>query len=81
LLARIYFETASIDALESLLHALKAYLHRDRLITPETRRMYLNFVRFLSAIIRATPENKAVIRRKIEQTSQVTLKTWLLSVL
>jgi tetratricopeptide (TPR) repeat protein len=81
LLSRIYYETGAVDALESLLHAFKTYLHRNRVITQETRRLYLNFIRFLSAIVRSTPETRERIRGKLEQTSQVTLKKWLLSIL
>ena len=78
MLAKIYHETDAADALESLLHAFKVYLRRNKIISEDVRRSYLNFIQLLRQIIQSTPDRFAALREKVEQTSLLTAKNWLL---
>jgi len=62
MLAKIYFETGADMALDSLLHAFNAYLRRNKVISEEVRRSYLNFVVLLRRIMVALPEQYGAIR-------------------
>ena len=78
MLAKIYFETDAHDALDSLLHAFKIYLQRNRIITESVRKAYLNFIKLLRRRLRATPDHWRALRQQIEKTDPLTAKTWLL---
>ena len=77
MLAKIYYETEAFDALDSLLHAFKTYLQRNRIITETVRKAYLNFIHLLRRRIRVTPDQLPALRRKIEKTDPLTAKSWL----
>lgn len=79
MLAKIYFETDAADALDSLLHAFDAYLRRNRFISEDVRRAYLNFVKLLRRLLRATPGKEAALRASVEKTEPLTEKNWLLA--
>ncbi|MCC6460588.1 MAG: hypothetical protein IT260_08970, partial [Saprospiraceae bacterium] len=78
MLAKIYYETEAFDALDSLLHAFKSYLQRNRIITENVRKAYLNFIKWLRLLLRTTPDKHAALRLRIEKSDQVTAKNWLL---
>ncbi|HNM28010.1 MAG TPA: hypothetical protein PKL15_21355, partial [Saprospiraceae bacterium] len=78
MLAKIYYETEAFDALDSLLHAFKSYLQRNRIITENVRKAYLNFIKWLRLLLRATPDKHAALRLRIEKSDRVTAKNWLL---
>lgn len=78
MLAKIYQETGATDALESLLHAFKVYLRRNKIISEDVRRTYLNFIQLLRQIIQATPDRYPALHQKIERTALLTAKNWLL---
>lgn len=77
MLAKIYHETDAYDALESLLHAFRLYLQRNRIVSEDTRRAYLNFIQLLHHLVRATPERLPALRREVENTATLTEKNWL----
>ncbi|MEZ4921432.1 MAG: hypothetical protein R2792_20220 [Saprospiraceae bacterium] len=77
MLCKIYFETDALDALESLLHAFKTYLLRNKTISNDLRRTYMNFIRILQQVPNAMPERKQALRHKIDSTSLLAAKTWL----
>jgi hypothetical protein len=81
LLAKIYYETDAHDALESLLHAFKTFLYRNKLISSELRRTYLNFIELLGLIVRSTPDKRPQLAARIEQAQLLAGKSWLLRVL
>ncbi len=81
MLAKIYYETEAYDALESLLHAFVIYLRRNRTISEEIRRTYLNFATLLRRLMQARPDQYAALRVKIEGTKLLAGKTWFLKVL
>jgi hypothetical protein len=81
ILAKIYYETEALDALESLLHAFKTYLHRNKLIAEDLRRTYLNFISVLWQIIRSTPEKRPAIHENVEKMHMLAEKNWLLRII
>ena len=78
MLAKIYYETDADDALDSLLHAFGIYLRRNRVISEDIRRTYLNFVAILRKITQSRPEHFAALQARIEGTSSLAAKSWLL---
>jgi hypothetical protein len=80
LLAKIYYETNADDALDSLLHAFGIYLRRNRIISEDIRRTYLNFVVLLRKIIQSTPGQHPELYHKIDRTAPLAAKTWLLKI-
>lgn len=78
MLAKIYYETDALDPLESLLHAFRIYLRRNKILSEDVRRAYLNFITLLRRLLRATPDGLAGLRRQVEKTESLTEKNWLL---
>jgi hypothetical protein len=81
LLVKIYYETEASNALESLLDSFKNYLHRNKVISEELRRTYLNFITLVRRILRASPAQYPALREKIQQLPLLTGKNWLLRIL
>lgn len=81
MLAKIYFETDAFDPLESLLHAFVIFLRRNRSLSEDIRRTYLNFASLLQRLMQARPDQHAALRAKIESTKLLAAKTWLLKMI
>ncbi len=79
MLAKIYHETGTDDALESLLHAFKNYLRRNKIISDEVRATYQNFIQILQELHRSMPGKRPALREKIETMHTLTEKNWLLA--
>lgn len=80
MLCKIYYERNELNALDSLLHAHKTYLHRNKLISEDLRRAHLNFIRLLGKILRFTPSGHPALRQEIEKAVLLTEKDWLLKI-
>ncbi|MCB9307131.1 MAG: hypothetical protein H6565_11105 [Lewinellaceae bacterium] len=80
ILCKIFYETGELDALESLLHAFRAYLHRNRVIAEDLRQPYLHFTAILRRITRSTSKDAAALLDRIDRTV-LAEKNWLLKVL
>ena len=81
MLAKMYWETSEIGALESLLASLSAYLRRKRQVSEQQRTAYQNFVRFMRRLQALLPGKKAArlaLKEEIAQTALVAEKDWLL---
>lgn len=78
MLAKIYHETDAFDALESLLHAFRLYLQRNKTVSEDTRRAYLNFIQLLRRLMHATPDRLPALREQVADTATLTEKNWLL---
>jgi hypothetical protein len=81
MLAKMYWETQEIDALESLLASFAAYLRRKRQVSDQQRAAYQNFVRFMRRLQALPPGKKAartMLRAEIVDTALVAEKDWLL---
>ncbi|MFN0036401.1 MAG: hypothetical protein ACKVUS_15150 [Saprospiraceae bacterium] len=84
MLAKMYWETNALDALESLLASFAAYLRRKRQVSEQRRTAYQNFVRLVRRLQAMPPRDKAAraaLREEIEQTTLVAEKDWLLRML
>ncbi len=84
MLAKMYWETNEMDALESLLSSLAAYLRRKRPVSDQLRTGYQNFIRFVRRLHAMPPGKKAArvaLREEIWQTALVAEKDWLLRML
>jgi hypothetical protein len=80
ILAKIYYETDETDALDSLLHAFRTYLHRNRVISDDLRKPYLHFTALLRHILRSTPDAVPALREKVRHTV-LAEKAWLSNIL
>lgn len=78
MLAKIYYETGEREALESLLQAFRIYLRRNRIITDNVRKAYLNFVKVLQHRLRAGRQQLPTLRARVEKMDLLTAKNWLL---
>jgi hypothetical protein len=78
MLLRIYYERGFHDALESLLDSFQSYLRRQKNIGYQ-RDSYSNLLRFVRRLLRVTDaEEKAALRREVEQTAALAERSWLL---
>ncbi|MBX2874235.1 MAG: hypothetical protein KTR30_19100 [Saprospiraceae bacterium] len=80
MLAKIYYETEEENALLSLLAAFSLFLKRNRKISANIKHTYQNFCDLLFQLIRRNPKKLLMIRKKIEETSLLTDRSWLLSI-
>lgn len=81
MLAKMYWETAEWDALESLLGSLSAYMRRKRQVSEQQRTAYQNFIRFAKKIQSLPPRQKearTALREEILATTLLAEKDWLL---
>ena len=84
MLAKMYWETQEIDALESLLASFAAYLRRKRQVSDQQRAAYQNFVRFMRRLQALPPGKKAArtaLKEEIANTALVAEKDWLIRML
>jgi len=79
LLCKIYFETEEDEALDSLLLSFQTYLKRNKIISDENRKSYLNFTKLLLKITK-DDFKKTDFSKTIENTNPLTDKNWLLEI-
>ncbi len=82
MLLKTYYELNEFLALDSMIDSFRIYLMRNKLISKEVRRQYLNvlrFVRKLSTIILGNREAIIQIRRDIDACKMLADKNWILS--
>lgn len=83
MLAKMYWETEEIVALDSLLASFSAYLRRKRQLSEQQRQAYRNFVHFLKQSLALPPGNKArkaKLRNEILLCALLAEKEWLLRI-
>lgn len=78
MLAKIYYETAEENALLSLLAAFSVFLKRNKNISSNIKHTYLNFCDLLFQLLRRNPKKMENLKAKIEKTSLLTDRDWLL---
>lgn len=81
MLVKMYFETETTAALDSLLASLGAYLRRKRQVSEQQRTAYQNFIRFvrrLGSLPRRDKAGRGALLAEINETSLVAEKDWLL---
>lgn len=80
LLAKIYYETAAFNALDSLLDAMAMFIRRNK-VPSYHKAFYLNFVRMLRHLLALPPNDKmgrADLCRQIGELKAVAEQVWLL---
>lgn len=78
MLIKIYFEQEEEQALLSQLAAFTMFLKRNKEISIHLKRTYLNFCNLLFSILKRNPKKLPQLEEKIERTSPLTDKVWLL---
>ncbi|MGB0929857.1 MAG: hypothetical protein ACPGVB_03725 [Chitinophagales bacterium] len=81
LLLKTYYESGEWLVLESLIDSFQTLLRRNKEISKQHRSNYLNLVRFVKKINGLMPNDTVkikVLKQKIEATSQVADRGWLL---
>lgn len=80
MLLKMYYEKDEIDALESLLDSLRAYLKRKEVIGYH-KANYLNIIKYTRKLVRVNPYDKQkclVLKEEIATASPLTERPWLL---
>lgn len=83
LLAKIYFEQGEINALDSLLDSIAAYIRRKKVLGYH-RDSYLGFVKMLRLLVSfdlARPGNRRIAREKIAGIQALAEREWLAELL
>lgn len=78
MLIKIYFEQEEEQALLSQLAAFIMFLKRNKEISVHLKRTYLNFCNLLFSILKRNPKKMPQLEEKIERTTPITDKGWLL---
>lgn len=81
MLLKIYFEKKEDEALYNLLTSFKVYLRRNKLISNNVKKTYMNFIALLSQISKSQSKQKELLRQRIISTELLTDRNWLLEIL
>ncbi len=79
ILAKIYYETEAIEALLSLVAAFTIFLKRNRKISANLKKTYLNFCELLFQLTKVRKEKLPALREQIHETTLLTDRAWLLT--
>ncbi len=79
MLVKIYQVQGEMDALESLLHAFRTFLQRNKLVSELVRRTYLNFVKLAVKVTRVPKSKIESLKKEIMQMEPLTERQWLLA--
>lgn len=80
LLAKIYYETDAEEALLSLLASFTMFLQRNKQISRNLKKTYLNFCQLFNRILRTDPAKMDKVKRAIGKAQPLTDRAWLLEV-
>lgn len=80
LLMRIYYESDEEEALFAQIASFTIYLKRNRNLSADVRKTYLNFCKILGQILRRNPKKFAAIGQTIQGTKLLSAKNWLLKI-
>ena len=81
ILIKIYYETNEENALISLIASFTIFLKRNKNISDNLRQTYLNFCDLLNQILRRKEGSNMDLKNKIEKTTPLTDRQWLLNIL
>lgn len=76
-----YFELDEIDPLDSLINSFRAYITREKSISPKRKASYSNLLNFTKKISRVNPNDQKKIKsikQSLMETDNVASKPWLL---
>lgn len=77
ILAKVYFETGEEEALLSLIAAFSIFLKRNKEISNQLKKTYLNFCDILFQILKRNPRKLPALRERISRTELLTDRAWL----
>lgn len=77
MMLKIYYEQEEIDALYSLMASFKMYLKRTKLISPNNRTAYQNFVQVLGQLIKRDPKQYKEIEEQLNNPAPLGDRKWL----
>lgn len=80
LILRVYYELDEIDPFYSLVDSFKIYLKRNKLLSENRKKIYLNFIKFIARLSRLTKgQNNHLlkIKKQIEETPNTANAKWL----
>ena len=80
MLIKIYYDKQVEEALISLLASFKIFLKRSKLISNEVRQTYGNFITLVHQLWKTQPQQMPSIIERINETSLLTDRNWLLSI-
>ena len=81
LLLRTYYELDELMAMDSLMDSFRIYVRRNKLISKDLKREYINFLNYLkklSALSVASPQAVTAFKTKVSTSKNPTAKKWLL---
>lgn len=81
LLLKSYYELGEFDALEALLDSFSQYLRRNKAITATRKTTYTNLIKLVKKLMNTSIHNREKLKQlqqKIQSTTQVADKQWLL---
>lgn len=81
ILAKVYYETGEQEALLSLLASFSIFLKRNKEISQQLKKTYLNFCDLLFQIVKRNPKKMAALQEKIKTTALLTDRAWLMGIL
>ena len=80
ILIKIYYETNQESSLLSLIASFSIFLKRNKNISNNLKKTYLNFCDILNQILRRNAKKSIAIRSKIDETPLLTDRKWLIDV-
>lgn len=80
ILSKIYYESGEDEALLSLIAAFSIFLKRNKAISNNLKKTYLNFCDILFQVLKNNPKKMAALEERIHQTELLTDRGWLLQI-
>ncbi|PHN04812.1 hypothetical protein [Flavilitoribacter nigricans] len=77
LLAKIYYESGEEEALLSLISSFTVFLKRNKELSANLKRTYLNFCQILFQIVRRAPSQMKKLQASIDNSELLTDRAWL----
>lgn len=81
ILLRTYYESGEFLAMDSLIESFRIFLRRNKLISKNLKREYINFLNFLKKLSSLNVAGQLVIKlfqKRVSETKYVNSKKWLL---
>lgn len=80
ILLKTYYESKEFLAMDSLIDSFRIFVRRNKLMSKNLKREYINFLNFLSRLGSVDKQRRAIylLKKRITDTQHVTSKKWLL---
>lgn len=77
LMLKTYYETDSIESLLSLIASFTMFLKRNKKLSPNIKKAFLNFCTILNQLLRRNEKKKEKLMDKISKTESLMERAWL----